>query len=1428
VIAAVVAVVIQRLPKGDHDSYVAGPSEDLALGGRVDDKTSSSVIERTWITGRFDAFRRVHRSGYFIVEDGPGMGKTTFARSISFQRGYPVHFTQYGYEASRTSVAVADLADQLIRRWRPIGFPSRGHQLPDDQNRDSALWLLTVIEACSMQCADDDDPVVLVVDALDAAAENPVGHMPLGLPDELPAGVFVIATTRTGGLRHAPATYTCVPVAESAEANIRDLREFLAMEGRERYITDAMESAGTTVADFTDVLVDRSDGVWVYVRHVLDQIRQRPDFAREVPRLPRGLASYYDNLFNGILAEPADRRLYEPLLAALAVASEPVRAKMLASFSGINNLVQVEHALGTTLAPFCSVVHPGGDAEICFKVFHDSLREYMTGVWAARSRDGDQLLSWAESLRGQLARACHSAHSRICDHYLSAWGGLDAGVPVLAGNPALAGTDDGYALGSLAAHLLAAERATDLHRLLACGTGHANTWFTAHDSHSDIEGYLRDVRQAQNVATSAGAWLRYRLIEASISSRSARLPPNLLSRLVSSHHWTAARAFSNIQRMSDEPERVRALAAIAPVLPSDLHASVLSAALRCQDPETRATALYEACGLLSGDLLAAAADAGASISDPLLRAAVVTRAAARLPPESLASWPSADTGHLSAEIRAPVTFFRADDPFQGARDALATAREPDRSVARDRILAALIPYLPGEALDDAITALEAVTSPYDDASLVALGRCMPAARMGELLTAAARHHPGPRFFQNIASKLQRQDFPSALDLCRAQPDARQRRDAFIALTACMDIIQVRQFLAPDGHRSLGLLEEYGAFYWNELLPVVSALINRLPDDEAVAQVTRLVIPRCTSLGRRLSCGDAQTLAMFPQYLREHGDDLRRAVITAISSNMGFARRDAEECAPYLVRLAPFSPREITFMFDIAGKSWWDGTSLVLADELAPHIPDHMLEEICNRLEEFPLEPEIFRALAALAPYTDPEVCEKAARRAFTIAEHIGHEKHRARAVAALAPLLSPDLAAEAFECVRRISQLWIAPAMDALAPVLPQSFLETAPSVIGDAPYPDPAIHLPATLARLSDEGLTAVLDDLLARLDDPGNLRGDDQMSGLLPYLNSAQARRAWQISVTRGFSPELLTGLVDRLPQEDRPAAANQILALVKSHRFLEETQIMGRLAQATMTPELADALSEFLTISQFVILPHQLAYLSTGLPQELAGQAFQYIRVRPNPLQRNELLAVLAPNLPADLLTQAIAAVAETAHNTAAPLAALGQRLPPGEREPVLTRALQTALDHPWRAHMAGAIQRLISQPGLTSQQRTKAIAAETTQFINTRLSDSDMERLDSFLNLLSGTELEQLYITLATQGRPEDRVKTLTVTTRHAALNTGSFFTDGRSPLTYWPTDINRADLAALLADSAWWISSKKGPRETDEIIQSIFDVIRWWK
>ena len=1151
------------------------------------------VVGREWLMAEIDAFCHQRDRGYFLIEGDAGMGKTTFAAWLARQKRCAVHFAQADPDSGITVVAVRSLGAQLIAAWNLLEL-APGGALPRDAG--SAGWFRAVLRGAARHRdhVAPGMPIVLVVDALDAAAEHPVGHLPLGLPDRLPGGVYVVATARTGGLRHAAQQeeeYAGRGLDGAHDENLADLRRYLVRAVDERSVAKAIASAGIGVEQFTDVLVERSLGVWVYVRYVLEEIKRDPRRARELPGLPRGLEAYYHNNLARLCDGPDGSSLYMPLLATLAVAAEPVEVSTLAALARIGDRQRVQQILDHELRPYVSILRLPGEPRRRFRIGHPSLSEYLVGSFDSPAADARELgvsaQSDVSSLREELASACRDAHRRICNRYLEAWGGLDDNLPNLEADPELGGLDGGYALRWLTSHLLAAGREFDLHYLLACGPHGRNIWFAAHDHTGDVAGYLRDVDHARGSAERLGTQLRYVLLQASIASLSTALPPVLVGELVARGQWTAARALSLIERMTDEQRRAQALAGIASCLSEELLGPALGVALRCKGEESLTTALQALIPCLHGDTLERATDAlfgiGHSAPDTLLAVA------ACLPEELLRKLDRNPWNfHPSKYLRAAVTLFGSDDRSGGARRALAQARQLDPDYDRGLLVAALVPYLPSDAFGEVLAVLSEIErSRHVHPALTALAKHCPAERLGDLLDFAGTMFPPPEFFREVAPRLTAEQLLVALRLCQACQDEADRVSVFIELAPYLSADQARDFLARprEGYKPLSghmwhfVIGEFLQLYdQRHEFPVVGMLLERLPEPEASAKLTELIISkrlrnpvrqRADLFSRWLEVKSPLMPAMRAKYL---SGDRRQESVRGICQGIRDFSGDAEETAFLLAQFVPFSLEEIAEIFDIMKTAWWPGADLIVADVLAPYLHDErLLLYTASRVRQFPLEEECFTALAELAAFQTATARNEIAEQALAIAADISYSGKKAHAIAALAPiLLHPDLVAKAFEIARPTGPYWMPRAVDPMAPALPADLLQEIVDVTWERNHP--ALVIPRILKRLATDGYTNVIDSLLPGQEGSWNPHGREEiLSPLAPLISPLQARRLWDTWDRENSGPydaEALSALVGRLPEHERAVAVDEVLAIYapgSGPDYRREARTLGRLARA-----------------------------------------------------------------------------------------------------------------------------------------------------------------------------------------------------------------------------------------------------------------------
>jgi hypothetical protein len=265
-------------------------------------------------------------SGYVVIQGEPGIGKTALLAQLVKTRGWVHHFNVASLGIRSPQSFISNVCAQLIVRHQ-LDHPV----LPPDAAMDGSFLAALLSEAAARA---ESPPIVIAVDALDEAEDANVraGANRLFLPSSLPAGVHFVVTTR-------PAYDYQLLVDERRDIVMRDddprnrqdvqtyIDEFVARGGE--VIAGVIAGWGVSTPTFVDVLTEKSEGNFMYVVHVLRDIRNgtlTADTVERIDGLPQGLIPYYRRHWNQMRsADPERFRLYEePVIGLLATVREPV------------------------------------------------------------------------------------------------------------------------------------------------------------------------------------------------------------------------------------------------------------------------------------------------------------------------------------------------------------------------------------------------------------------------------------------------------------------------------------------------------------------------------------------------------------------------------------------------------------------------------------------------------------------------------------------------------------------------------------------------------------------------------------------------------------------------------------------------------------------------------------------------------------------------------------------------------------------------------------------------------------------------------------------------------------------------------------------------------------------------------------------------
>jgi hypothetical protein len=1271
-----------------RDAYI----EPWSVFERVD---LQRFVGRLWLAAEIDNFLALHDRGYFVLEAPAGLGKTTFLAHLVKERGYLHHFVELARGLDGVELALKNLAAQIVRSCGLTPYsldevlPAAAAARPD--------FLATLLNKAAQQVGTDTSSakIVIVVDGLDEAG-TPVGQNVLGLPEVLPQGVYIIVSQRPAevALNVDSPRQLCV-LEPTAKHNLKDIRAYLMTITDHHEIRKALDESGISRDQLIDTLLERSQGVWIYLRYVVAEIQQRRTLLT-LDSLPYGLWQYYARFWRRWRDEHATEwyDIHLPILATLG-AVEHITFSLLCTLAGVAERPQLRRLLNGAWRPYLAI-QGGNDPQ--YRLYHASLREFLNGQVSPTDIPS---ASW--ELAEELRESNRTAHGRIANRYLEYWGGLDEGLPGLS-DSSKRDIDDRYGLRRLAAHLIGADRSEELRQLLSVEwpfdevETHSvavapsmlsrifrrgpkrivwthqvqrakNAWHTALEQAGATSSYLQDVQRAWGLAEAAssqeltdnrpmisiGTEIRYALLTASVGSLAEEIPPLLISSLVALGRWTPDQAIAHVRQIPNEFQRAAAIEAVAPHLPEPLAEEVFEWAQALPTEGPRGRALAGIFPYLSQASQEAALAAVRAIAYEPEKAEALERLASHVP--------QADQYQLRVEvarIRANmITEHRANykrelvtaieplaEPTRSEVLRLALANiKPHDALLRLWLLEAVVPILPDSLLEEALSIAKLQNSADenidDDSKLRA-----------ETITTLLPY---------LREPVKSQALGEALNAAYSIPEGPEKSLRLVALLPYLDESEQRVALsqavtaAESGRNSQRRADALIA-----LLPHVAEPKRTQLRQEALTRTRAIYHP-----GER-----AKTLvALVPHLPRRTQTDAFKQIVSTLDEG----HWSEHDLSGMLEKVAPGlpSPYRKELINRVLGAAAENGRYVFVP--MIPRLPEDLLTDAVG-ISDSMSERDRLHVLAAVALRLQGQERQRVIEQALALPRELGDSLTRKEALAALAGYLPEEQLDEALTIARDVYSL--RSRVEALAVA---------------------AKRLPsAQRTAVLHEALTTVLETRYEQHEKPNAL------AVLIPYLPEPLIGKAFS-AVTQLESEyaqsEVLVAIAPRLPKALLPAALSAARTI--GHERVDRTTrelraaalagILPRLPEpeasnllreicATLAPHASepDPAVILAAVRQEIELGNQpdpravrnLVIVAPYLPRGLLGEALDTAKLEGG----EPLLISLAPQLAGPLRTEALN-LARSYYSPADALAEFASYLPYPERAAILTEALSS---------------------------------------------------------------------------------------------------------------------------------------------------------
>ena len=476
-------------------------------------------VGREWLEAQVDNFLTQNKSGVFLLVGEAGVGKTAFMAHLVKERRYPHVFGNQVSGDANVSRALQSLGVQLVTRYQIESYLGR-NSLPQIATYPDFLDTLLLMsrEKCSA-----GEKIVLLCDALDEGGVASNGNV-FGLPNFLPDGVYLILSQRPVNVRlNIDAPIHQVRLEATSQDNLSDIQAYLRVVVNKPSISSQIQARRYSEKEFLETLAERSEGLMMYLRYVIEEIENGSLHALDLESLPSGLAGYYAGYWSdwreGKRGEGkiAWAKLYGPVLGMIGAVQEPVSIQRIAEWGKFEKETLTRLLLEDWRAFLVSQTDTDGNSAIY--PYHASFQDFIRG-----KINTEKLGVTQANLVDDLKKQTSKGHQVIVDSYknesLGDWADL---------------LENGYAYHYLATHFSMSDRIDELYTLLTVSENWAKIKYVKVGHYDDYRLDLEVLKEQLLVKEDLSRLIRTALSISSVISSSGYIDENLIALCVKKH-----------------------------------------------------------------------------------------------------------------------------------------------------------------------------------------------------------------------------------------------------------------------------------------------------------------------------------------------------------------------------------------------------------------------------------------------------------------------------------------------------------------------------------------------------------------------------------------------------------------------------------------------------------------------------------------------------------------------------------------------------------------------------------------------------------------------------------------------------------------------------------------------------------------------------